>query len=265
MKNDFKDYIAMILVASMTSACIFDLFVRASDPYRIRDLSANSIDFPASSVAGHHVAMGVPQSRDMEVQPWPVNGLSTQSRRPSGQVETAQWTLKGQAASRQEELSSSIEHDQKEVIPAVGRTKPFTTGSLMNVRAEGTLDGHPSVKVARCEVTTYGLEYRPGGRRNRKGKAGTSSGSRYDYRDLTCAVNRIGGRPALRFGTLVTINYKGRSVTCKVTDTGGHRPRKGAKIWFDLSCAAMAKLTGKPLNPQRAYNTTFFATWEPTK
>lgn len=109
-----------------------------------------------------------------------------------------------------------------------------------------------------AEITTYGLAYRPTKRRPRPR---TASGAVYDYRKHTAAVNRIGRAPALPFGTRVRITYRGRSVTVTIIDTGGHKPR-GASIWFDLSCAAMADLLGRPLNPQSAYNTRFVATWE---
>ena len=105
----------------------------------------------------------------------------------------------------------------------------------------------------RAEISTYGLKYR------RKGSL-TSRGDRYDYLAFTAATAYKPGtkKPLFPFGSRWEVSYGGRSVIVKITDTGSYRPRR-ADYWLDLSCGAMAKLLGKPINPQKAYNTRIIA------
>lgn len=103
----------------------------------------------------------------------------------------------------------------------------------------------------KAEISTYGLKYRTP-------RSRTASGTRYNYKEFTAATAIRNRKPVLPFGSQWEISYKGRSVIVTVTDTGSYRPSR-APYWLDLSCAAMAKLLGKPLNPQKAYNTRVIA------
>lgn len=74
----------------------------------------------------------------------------------------------------------------------------------------------------------------------------TASGERYDhYKGYTAATTVRGKRWDLPKGSVWEVEYKGKRVTVRITDTGSYRPKK-AKVWLDLSGASWSKIAGAP-------------------
>jgi hypothetical protein len=285
MRNTL-DFLAMAVTALAISWATVDLYGRATDPHSrqhrsrgnhtdtvrvtsapkaegegdlitappvslFRSSALASPSFPATSMAGHSTQEG--PHEDLGSFPGilprhsPIN--------PPKEVRHGPETAYIPHLKRTEDLVTrhTARATSQEVSPPTGRIK---RPALAGTKPRSSPATH-FLRGGRCEITTYGVSYR-------RSSARTSSGAPYNYKALTCAVNRVKGRPALPYGTWIKVTHGKNSVICKITDTGGHKPR-GAKIWFDLSCAAMAELMGKPLDPQRAYNTRFFATFEVVK